>query len=67
MSEPVKKDERRWFERVTLCRNLNAERVVEFVEMEQINPSWAKPKSLLKIEEEDVKKQRLWQEAVYAD
>ena len=51
-----KPDTRRWFEKVTPCKNLNAEREVKFVPMEEFNTAWKKKPMAIPIEEEDDKK-----------
>lgn len=56
MSETTKKpDTRRWFERITPCKNLNAEREVKFVSMEEFNTAWKKKPMATPIEEADDK------------
>lgn len=56
MSEETKKpDTRRWFQRITLCKNLNAEREVKFVSMEEFNAAWKKKPMAIPIEEADDK------------
>ncbi|MDI6788629.1 MAG: hypothetical protein QME51_09685 [Planctomycetota bacterium] len=45
MTEEIKKpDTRRWFEKITPCKNLNLERQVEFVDLSEINKAWGKKK-----------------------
>lgn len=39
-------DTRRWFERVTPCKNLNLERKIEFADMSEINAAWGKKKNM---------------------
>ena len=59
MSEEVKKtpDMRRWFEKVTPCKNLNLEREVKFVDLSEINKAWGKKKNMdIPIEEANGKK-----------
>lgn len=47
MTEEVKKpDTRRWFEKVTPCKNLNLEREVKFVDLSEINKAWGKKKNM---------------------
>ena len=57
MTEEIKKpDTRRWFEKVTPCKNLNLEREVKFVELGDINKAWGKKKPVeIPIEKADGK------------
>ena len=59
MTEEAKKvvQPKRWFEKVTPCKNLNLEREVKFVDLSEINKAWGKKKSMnIPIEEADGKK-----------
>ena len=58
MTEETKiPDTRRWFEKVTPCKNLNLERKVEFVELGEINKAWGKKKPIeIPIEKTDDKR-----------
>ena len=56
MTEETKKipDTRRWFEKVTPCKNLNLEREVKFIDLSEINKAWGKKKHMdIPIEEAD--------------
>ena len=48
-----KPDTRRWFEKVTPCKNLNAEREVKFIPMEEFNAAWKKKPMAIQVEKED--------------
>ena len=50
-----KPDTRRWFEKVIPCKNLNAEREVKFIPMEEFNTAWKKKPMAIPIEEKDGK------------
>ena len=50
-----KPDTRRWFEKVIPCKNINAEREVKFVSMEEFNTAWKKKPIAIPIEEKDGK------------
>ena len=50
-----KPDTRRWFEKITPCKNLNTEREVKFIPMEEFNTAWKKKPMAIPIEEEDDK------------
>ena len=55
VEETTKKDTRRWFQKVTPCKNLNKEIDVKFVEMSEFNPAWGKKPIKIEVEEPDGK------------